>query len=54
MRHSGFASTKPPSRAVFMNNIFRTLTLFFGYTYNEIRPVLKQAWPGLSNDGGTK
>ena len=33
--HSGFACTKPPSRAVFMKNILQRGELFFGYSYCE-------------------
>ena len=33
--HRGFACTKPPSRAVFMKNIFCSKDIFFGYRENN-------------------
>ena len=37
-----------------MNNIFRESTLFLVIATMKTTPVLKQAWPGLLNDRGTK
>ena len=38
----------------FMKNIFRPTTLFLFIATVKTRHVLKQAWPGLSNEGGTE
>ena len=42
-RHRGFACTKPPSRAVFMKNIYRSGELFFGYSYRENETCFKSS-----------
>ena len=53
--HGGFASTESPNCAVFIKKIFlHTKHFFLVIATVKTRPVLKKAWQGLSNEGGTK
>ena len=55
VQHRGFANTKPPSRAVFINKYFFNAEHFFLVMATvKTRPVLKRAWQGLSDNWGTQ
>ena len=55
VQHRGFANTKPTGRADFMKNIFKHGALFLlVIAIVKTRPVLKRAWPWLSNEGSTQ